>query len=404
MEIGPILRAMTRNKIGAILIALQIAFTMTVVVNAYFMIEERLRLMDRPSGVVEDQLFHISSRGFTPEFNGKVSAQDDLALLRQTPGIVDATAVNAIPLSGGGWSMSLQTEPGDDKQGHDVAIYMVDEHGLDTFGSKLIAGRDFTPIDVRERGNATSDWPDKVIISEAMAKALWTDADPLVVVGRTAYINDGEPITIIGIVEKLQAPWNSWTTVEQSMLVPDKLTWTGVRYMVRTEPGRRDEMMPVVEELLARSNNQRIVRAPESMAETRARSYALDSGLAKILGVIMAMLVLITSLGIVGLASFSVRRRTKQIGTRRALGAKKRHILRYFLVENFVITTLGVVLGAVMTVGFNVWLVQALNFPKIDLLYVPIGMLALWLIGIIAVLGPARRATAVPPAVATRTV
>ena len=300
--------------------------------------------------------------------------------------------------------MSLQTEPGDDKQGHGVAIYMVDEHGLDTFGSKLIAGSDFTPIDVRERGNATSDWPDKVIISEAMAKALWTDADPLEVVGRTAYINDGEPITIIGIVEKLQAPWNSWTTVEQSMLVPDKLTWTGVRYMVRTEPGRRDEMMPVVEELLARSNNQRIVRAPESMAETRARSYALDSGLAKILGVIMAMLVLITSLGIVGLASFSVRRRTKQIGTRRALGAKKRHILRYFLVENFVITTLGVVLGAVMTVGFNVWLVQALNFPKIDWLYVPIGMIALWLIGIIAVLGPARRATAVPPAVATRTV
>ena len=140
-------------------------------------------------------------------------------------------------------------------------------------------------------------------------------------------------------------------------------------------------MMPFVEELLARSNNQRIVRAPESMAETRARSYALDSGLAKILGVIMAMLVLITSLGIVGLASFSVRRRTKQIGTRRALGAKKRHILRYFLVENFVITTLGVLLGAVMTVGFNVWLVQALNFPKIDWLYVPIGMIALWLIG-----------------------
>ena len=112
----------------------------------------------------------------------------------------------------------------------------------------------------------------------------------------------------------------------------------------------------------------------------------LDSGLAKILGVIMAMLVLITSLGIVGSASFSVRR-TKQIGTRMALGAKKRDMLRYFLVENFVITSLGVLLGAVMTVGFNVWLVEALNFPKIDWLYVPIGMIALWLIGLAAVLG-----------------
>ena len=112
----------------------------------------------------------------------------------------------------------------------------------------------------------------------------------------------------------------------------------------------------------------------------------------------------ITGLGIVGLASFSVNRRTKQIGTRRALGATKRDILRYFLVENFVITTFGVVLGGAMTIGFNVWLTEAMSLPKIDLYYVPIGMGVLWIIGQLAVLGPARRACAVPPAVATRTV
>ena len=112
MELGPILRAMTRNKTGAILIALQIAFTMTVVVNGWVMIEERLRVMDRPSGLAEDELFHISVWGFAKDFNGRASVIDDLALLRQSPGISNAVAINAIPLSGGGWAMGLQAEPG----------------------------------------------------------------------------------------------------------------------------------------------------------------------------------------------------------------------------------------------------------------------------------------------------
>ena len=132
------------------------------------------------------------------------------------------------------------------------------------------------------------------------------------------------------------------------MLVPDKIVSNSVRYLVRTEPGRRDELMPVVEEALAQSNRQRIVRAPQSMAETRAFGYWLDSGISTTLGVVMAALLLITSFGIVGLASFSVRQRTRQIGTRRALGATRADILRYFLVENFLIATGGVLLGAVL--------------------------------------------------------
>ncbi len=404
MEFGPILRALTRNKTGAILIALQTAFTLAVVVNAWTIIEERQRLMARPSGVAEDELFHISTWGYSRDFNAKASVDDDLALLRGLAGIKDATPVNAVPLSGSGWSMSLQTEPGADRDGASVAVYMVDDRGLDVFGVELVAGRKFRAEDVRERGPGISDWAATAILSEAAARRLWPDADVLDVVGRTVYIHDDEPITVIGVVAALQAPWNDWYNVESTMLVPDKTVWNSVRYLVRAEPGRRDEMMPVVEEALARSNRQRIVRAPISMAETRADSYSLDAGLSTILVVVMVALVLVTALGIAGLASFSVRRRTRQIGTRRALGARTADILRYFLVENFLITSVGVLLGAVLAVGFNIWLVGTLNLPKLDWLDVPVGMIALWLVGLIAVLGPAQRASAVAPAVATRTV
>ena len=403
-EIGPTLRAMMRNKIGAALIALQIAVTMTVVVNAASIIAERRAAMNRPSGLVEDELFHISVRGYTLNFNALAALQDDLAMLRQTPGVVNAVAVNAVPMSQSGWSMGLRTQPGPNQEASSAAVYMVDDHGLDTFGVELIAGRNFRAEDVRERVAGTSDWPPTAILSASMAAKLWPEDDPSQAVGRTVFINNDEPMTVIGIVATLQAPWPTATNVEDSMLVPDKLVSNGVRYLVRTEPGRRDELMPLVEEALAKSNRQRIVRSPESMVDTRASGYWLDAGLSTTLGVVMAALLLITSFGIVGLASFSVRQRTRQIGTRRALGAAKTDILRYFLVENFLISSAGVLLGVALTIACNVLLVQTLDAPKVGWQTTLLGMATLWLLGLLAVLGPALRASAVPPAVATRTV
>lgn len=403
MEFGPILRAMKHSKVGALLIALQIAFTMTVLVNAFFMIQGRVAETLRPSGVVEEDLFHLRSTGFGADFDARLTVEEDLAMLRQTPGIVDAVQTNAIPLSGSGWSMGLQTEPGDEIQATGVGVYMVDTHGIDTLGVKLVAGENFTETDVEWRERAQSDWPGKTIITQAMAQALFPD-DPFSAVGKTVYISNDQPMTIVGIIERLQMPWVASTGIERSMLVPVRMLWDSWHYMIRTEPGQREAMMPLIEDQLARSNSQRVIRDMRSMPETRKQGYLMHRGLAIILTVLMVVLTLVTSLGIVGLASFSVNRRTKQIGTRRALGARKRDILRYFLVENFLITTMGVVLGGVMTIGFNIWLVQSMSFPKIDWLYIPLGMVVLWIIGQLAVYGPARRACAVPPAVATRTV
>ncbi len=404
MEFGPILRSLARNKTGAVLIALQIAFTMTVVVNAYFIIGDRQARMQRPSGVAEETLFHLGSAGYTTNYDAVGSLAQDLQLLRSTPGVVDAVAVNQIPLDSSGWSSGAKTAPGNEHQSVPTAMYMGDHRTVATFGLKLVAGRDFTEADVRDRVPNMRGWPDKLMVTQALAAQLWPDEAPQAVLGRSVYIGDEAPATVIAVIEKLQAPWSGWSQVEQSVLVPEKLLWPSVNYMVRTEPGQRDALMPLVEEALATSNTQRIVSAPESMDDTRKRSYALDAGVSRILTVVMVLLVAITALGVIGLVSFSVRRRVKQIGTRRALGATRADIRRYFLLENFIITSVGLVMGAALTVGFNMWTVSALGFPKIDLAYVAGGMLLLWVVGLLAALGPAQRACAIAPAVATRTV
>ena len=401
---GPILRALARRKVGAILMALQIAFTMAVAVNACTIIADHQRQMERPSGLVEEELFHISVSGYMQDYDARAATNADLVLLRELPGVVDATTVNTVPMSQSGWSMGLQTEAGADRPVMSVAVYMTDDHGIDTFGLQLVAGRNFRPEDVRERDDNVTDWPPTAILSAATAQALWPDATPLEVVGRTVFISGDEPMTVVGIVALLQSPWPPTTNVDHTMLVPEKTIQGRVRYLIRTEPGRLDETMPRVEEALAQANPQRIVRAPESMAETRAFGYWLDSGLSMTLAVVMAALLLVTSFGIVGLASFSVGRRTKQIGMRRALGARRADILGYFLVEISLICAAGLLLGTALAVGFNVLLVQTLQMPKVDWTFVLLGAIALWLLGLLAALGPAHRATQVPPSVATRTV
>ncbi len=403
MEFGPIWRALLHNKTSYLLIVLQIAVTMAIMVNAIGIIQERSILMTRPSGVDEDNLFYLNSTGFEPDTDYKVLVDADLEAIRSFPGVRNAVSTNTVPLQGGGWSQGLQAEPGEEIDKTGVALYFMDEQGIDTFGVNLIAGRNFTPTEVSWY-DPTSErrWPNQIIISKAMAEEFFPDISPEETVGKIIFIENDMPLTVIGVLERLQAPWKSWSGVERSMFVPQRRNARFARYVIRTEPGYRDEVIPQIEKMLAESNKGRIIRHTKSMDEVRARSYLQESAMIKLLIFIVSLLTAITSLGIVGLASFSVARRTKQIGTRRALGATRLGIQRYFMLENFLISSVGVIGGAMLAVGLNIWMVQTFELAPIAWYLVPAAMLSLWIIGQLAVYGPARRASMVSPAVATR--
>ena len=99
---------------------------------------------------------------------------------------------------------------------------------------------------------------------------------------------------------------------------------------------------------------------------------------------------------------FSINRRTKQIGTRRALGATRGQIMSYFMIENLMISTFGVILGAAGAIGLNIWLVNTLSMSPINYELILLGMIVLYVVGQIAVLYPARKAANIAPATATR--
>lgn len=406
MDIGPIWRAMLKNKAGFVLIAMQIAVTMTIMVNAIAIIQERTGNIGRPSGMDESNTFTLASSYFGDQETDarKVQIDEDLALIRGVPGVKSAVASNSFPLRQGGWSMAVQTEPGtpnEDSVG--TAVYFVDEHGLETFASRLIDGANFTPEQITWQIEDDNSWPAYGIITEALGKELFPEEEGSFV-GKTFYISETQPVNIVGVIERLQAPWESWSSIEQSMLTPERRFSSFQRYIIRTEPGYRDELMPKIEAMLAESNKERLIRDVMTMEQTRKMAYLGDAALIKMLTFIVGMLTVITGLGIVGLASFNVSRRTRQIGIRRALGATKPVIVRYFMIENFIVSTIGLMIGAVMAVALNIVMVEAFALEPLDWYVIPIAMILLWIVGLAAVAGPARRASNITPAIATRSI
>jgi putative ABC transport system permease protein len=403
MEIRPIFSALMRSKVSMILIGVQVAMTLAIVCNALFIIGQRLDHMNRPSGMNETDTFFFGSSGFGQGFDARATIHEDLALIRQLPGVADVTTSNSVPMSDGGWSTGINLTPKQKTSTADTTIYIVDEHALDTFGVKLIAGRNFKPEEIADVVFGDRLQPASIIVTKALADKLFPDGNAL---GKSVYLGEDPPTSmIVGIVERTQQPWVSSDSVENSTFVPAYMPYgNSSRYLVRAEPGRRDEVMKLTEQKLAESNTSRIIGKFRTMEETRNEAYAGDRAMAIILSAVIFALLTVTALGIVGMASFWVAQRTRQIGTRRALGASRSDILRYFQTENFIITTFGLIVGAVLAYAFSLWMMQAYQSPKLPWYYVPIGFLCLWALGQLAVLGPALRASRVPPAVATRSV
>ncbi|WP_158885785.1 FtsX-like permease family protein [Rhodanobacter sp. L36] len=408
MHIQPILAALRRHKAGTVLIALQIALTLAIVCNAMFIIQQRLAHLSEPTGVDEANLLVIPNQwaGHMSPEQADAQVRTDLVALRQLPSVSDASPSDAYPLSGGGWDNFIMRKPEQLTPTTDASIYLGDEHMLDTLGVKLIAGRNFNAAEVVYMAPRQVVIPSVVIVTKALADHLYPDGSAL---GKPIYAMSTTPTVIVGIVERLQrqgvSQWNKAYAYE-SLLWPARQDATGVYYIVHAKPGQLADAMREVPRALYAQNRLRIIDPDDggSYVQIRKRIYDSDRGMAILLAIISAVLLAITAAGIVGLTSFWVGQRRKQIGVRRALGATRGDILSYFLTENLLIGIGGVAVGVVLAIAINLWMVTQFEMARLSLIYVGIGVIALLALGQGAVLAPAIRASKVSPVEATRSV
>jgi putative ABC transport system permease protein len=406
-EVVPILAALKRNKTGAVLMVVQIALMVAFISNLASIVLERAALTVRPTGMDERNLFAIGFRLTTGEESVPM-LQADLAKVRATPGVVDATAINSYPLRGAGWGDGVSHNPGPTSkqdQSAQTGVYGMDQHGIGTLGLKLVAGRNFAAEDVVQGQYGAAPLPSLGIVSRALARQLFGQGTAL---GQSIYLttDSKQAITVIGVVERLQSAAAAGTIdeheSENTLILPIAAAGDGGLFIVRAQPGSIGTTMHEVQNALLQANPNRIFGRLRPYSEVRSAAYEKDRAIAIAFSILLLVVIAITALAIVGLTSFWVVRRRTQIGIRRALGATRMAITRYFLIENALLCGAGVLAGVAASEGLNLWLWTHFGIDRIQAAELLICALVVVSLGQFGAMFPALQAARISPTEALR--
>jgi putative ABC transport system permease protein len=397
MEIGPIVRALLRNRTRMVLIVLQIAITLAVVTNAVNMIATERTKMKKSSGFDDDNLLWVSSKPFADEFSDRnfriATTSSDVRALRTIPGVKGVVNTNFLPWQGGGSSGEVKAAGGDGSS-YRTQMYTATPGFTDALGVKIVGGRNINDGDINNDPNATTA---NILISRGLEQLIFKGQSAI---GKQFVESDNSVDTIVGVFDPFYNPYG-WPIHEYCVVYPGIAARAGARFLVRVEPGQIKSVSQAVEKKLLVVNGGRNFEM-RTISDIRNKYFTEGRIVIAAMTGVIVLIIIITGLGIGGITSFAVTERKKQIGTRRALGATKSAILRHFLMENWLITNSGVLLGIVLAYGLNYLLVTHTSGVKLDGRYLVAGVAILWTQGIIATLIPAMRAAAVSPVIATR--
>jgi putative ABC transport system permease protein len=411
MEIRPIISSMLRQRTGPLLVALQVAISLAILANALFVVQQRIAVSQRPSGVADEaNVGYVFTRPLALRSHPEALAeqQREREALKALPGVTAVAWTSQMPMSRSGSSSSIRLKPDQARESATPAFYNVHTDFVPAMGLKLVEGRNLAEADMIEIDPRTAGpgegVPPAVLVTLPLAKFLWPDATSFI--GKELWQGSQERPTVmrvVGVVENLMSPGAGSQTGAYSVLLPIRISSNFSRWVIRAEPGKLDPVLAAADETLRKMAPSPIRTFKRSVEEDRTNRYRNERAMAWMLVSISALLLLVTLSGIVGMTMLRVAQRRKQIGVRRALGARWRDILRYFMVENFIITTGGIVAGLMLAVGLNRLLMAYTGMARLPIEYMAYGAAALWVLGIVAVYGPASKAASISPAIATRT-
>jgi putative ABC transport system permease protein len=403
MEFGPIFRSLLRNRARVVLIVVEVALTLAIVANCLSLILDTRAELARESGFDDEHLAFVQSNPFADPLRQQPVlnqlADQDLRVLRAIPGVRAAAHTTLRPWASSGQITAVRV-PGTRGEALRTQINLADPGIFDTLGVPIAQGRGFTEAEYDHGADAKPEEVAPIVVSRTLADQLYPGGKAL---GQTvAAADESQRFTIVGIIDRFYNPFGQ--TSDRVMFLPGRAVNfdRGSFYLVRTQ-GDPGPLLPQMEKALLGVEKGRFVREG-TLVESRTEFHGRDRMLVASLNAVMALLVLVTALGIVGLTSFSVTERRRQIGTRRALGADRAAIVRHFLLENWMVTSFGIVLGAGLAYALNFGIVTWVAGARLSPGVVAVGALGLWVIGVGAALGPALRGAQIAPAIATRNV
>lgn len=404
MQTSIVLAALRKHRLASFLIVLQISLACAVLCNACFLIVQRLQAIQIDSGVDEASLGTIKLSGFDPQQASDLNARI-VDALRGVAGVQAVSVVSAVPFGEPAVRAGVTLDQEQQRFGGVIDFYVGDASSIEAFGLRLLSGHlpsleEYTPVTQYVPSNPP------VLITRTLAEHFWPGQNP---VGQQIWSMD-TTFRVIGVIDHLsvsqpgggEAEDPDWSVFVPAIAGPN----LAGKYLIRGHPGDIPRIMRDSRQAVLRVAPDAVLDSGQSRSLVELRdSYFKSSRVmaALLMGVIVALLGT-TALGIVGLTSFWVAQRRKQIGIRRALGATRGDILRYFQIENFIIVSLGILFGMLLAYGLSLGLMRVYELPRLPVWYMPIGAVTLWILGQLAVLVPALRASAISPVAAIRAI
>ena len=389
-----------RGRAERALVVAQVAVSVVLLAAAGLSVRSMIELGRVDAGYRSEQVLSVR---FTPSRERYTNGPSQLALgqrlfsaVEQQPGVTSVTFTANVPLTEGhrmSFGFIAEGQPTlDTATAPQAQMRIVTGSFFKTVGVPLLRGRTF---DDRDRTGTE----EVAVISRSFARRFWGDADP---VGKRISGDAGASwIRVIGVAGDVRDQALDKEPTD-AFYVPFGQYPTGGNLLIRSSAD------PLV---LARNVTAAVhaidpdlpVDAIRTLSEIRLDSLAPRRLTASLLTLFGLLALLIAATGIGGVLAFSVSQRTREIGVRLALGAQCGEVLSLVLRQGGTMVVLGLVLG---TIG-ALWLsrfMQSLvyNIEARDPLTLGAACLTLAAVGVIASLGPARRATSVDPVIALR--
>ncbi len=396
------------------LVVVQMVLTMVLLAGAGLLFQTMRRLGDVNPGFDTQHLITFKvgvSHGLTKTASStRVAYQQLIERIRQIPGVQAADFTDTVPLSGQGGTMPFwigSQKPASLQGAPRLAMFLTGPDYLRTMGIPLLRGRFFTPED-------TTDSPCVMVLDSVFARTYFPDSDPL---GQTlsAGFSPVGPCRIVGVVGHVKL-WalNDSSEYTQNLayfpLYQDPDKWVPLNYpyttiIIRT-PLDTATVLPSIKAAVYTAGSDQLVYNIHTMQQFVSESMSSQRSPLILLGTFAGLALLLASIGIYGVISYSVTQRVHEIGIRLALGAERRDVFRMVVGHGLRLALAG------LAIGTAVALILTRVLPSFSHLLYGVGAsdpttfvtisVVLTAVAVLACYIPARRATHVDPMVALR--
>jgi len=392
------------NRVRGLLVIGEVAVSLVLLIGAGLLINSFFRLRNLDPGFRSDHLLAMKvnlSEMKYPDRERRAAFFDEvMRRVRELPGVQSAAVAGNLPLTYNGDSMSISVEGVPDPppgQQPDVVYRAIGPGYFVTMGIPMVRGRDFTDQD-------TGESKDAVVISEKTAQHFWPGQDPIGKRLKPGSSTSNSPWReVIGIVKDVRQNDFIASPKMQMYLTYRQLKNVAANALVvRTSIEPMSLAAPVRNAIWSVDKDQTVADI-DTMDHIVAEAVARQRFSMLLLGLFAALALLLASIGIYGVMSYSVAQRTREIGIRIALGARRTDVLQMTVKQGLKLVGAGMLLGLLAAILltrvmasllFGISATDPITFIGISVVLLAVAILASYV--------PALRATKVDPIVALR--